>query len=611
VRVRVPPEGMVTDTLPRDTLRTGVPDTLSAPPHLPRIPLAGRAGWSEARWEWTRSELLQYQNLSLYELLRRVPGLVATRAGGTGSPSGMAAFGLAGGRTRLFRDGLEVEPLRLATPDLQEIGLVDIDRIVVERTLAGTRIHLRTVQLEDRRPFSDVEVATGNFGARFLRALFIRPAFGESVVSAAFDLSNFNGYGIDEPYGFTSGRLRWDRAIGGRSGVQLEYLQTGVSLESQAVPADFDRRELVFRGRTRIGERLHAEGFVGHTTHRPVQEIDPLTGRVVPEGPSTDTLDLSLSSTRVGVRSLLELGPSFAEAGGVVRFGGRRGHATPSLELTARAGLQPSRWLGAEGEVGMETTDGGTATRLQGTVRTGGLLGFTVFASVSAGDRWLALREDERVALPDTVDEAGNPVPRTARVSTFRDVRAPVGAVRLGGEWSWRGIHLAGAAIESNASTVVPFGGGFDRGLSDLPVDAVRGFEGRASLAVPGVFTGLTLDGWYAYWTDVGGRPYLPTEQAAGAATFTGIFREGQFEPYLRLEASYRGGSLAPDASRSVLVAMQPYTMLDFTLQLRIIDLRAFFLYENLLNDRTAMDVPGRLLPGPRTMYGIRWFFRN
>jgi hypothetical protein len=612
VRIAIPPEGVVTDTLPRDTLRTGVPDTLRPAPHIPRFPQAGVAGWAEGRWVWEREDLLRFHNLSLVELLERIPGLVVTRAGGSGAPSGAAAFGQGGGRVRVFRDGFEVDPLGTATLDLQQVGIIDLDRLTVERSLAETRIHLRTFQLRDMRPFSELELGTGNFQARFLRALFVRPFFGDNVLSAAFDLSNAGGYRLVEPSGFTTARVRWDRPLGPRSGVQLEYLLGTVSRESAALPADFERREVVLRGRTRLGEALHLEGTVGRATYDPARQIDPLSGRPISGGdPAVDTLDLPASSTQFAARALWQREFGFAEGSARGRVGGNRGFGAPGGEVSARVGLRPLAWLASEGLVRTSTTSGGSATEMEAILRAGPVGGISLFGALSAGDRWETFRRDNILVLPDTVTGEGVPVPRYERETRFSPIRSGVAGTRFGGEFASTRFRLSGAMLGFASTTVVPFALGFDRALPPQEVGAATGFETRAWVAAPGALEGLTLDGWYIRFTDTGGRPYLPEEEGAAALTFTGTYLEDHFEPTARLEATYRGGSLAPAVAGETLVAVQPYAMLNFALQLRILDVRAFFVYENILNELEAAQIPGRLLPSARTLYGIRWFFRN
>jgi hypothetical protein len=611
--VRIPPQEVVRDTLPRDTLRTGVPDTLRSPPHLPRYPEPEQTGWAAARWVWSRDDLLRHHGMSLLELLERTPGLVVTRGGGAGKPAGAASLGQGGGRLRVFRDGFEVDPLATATLDLQHIGLLDLDQVRVERSLIETRIHLRTFQLEDLRPLSGVEVGTGNFNARFLRAMFSRPAFGHSVITAAYDVSSAGGFRLPEPSSFSSARLRWDLGLGPSSGLQLEYVRNGLTRESAAYPADFDRGELVLRARSRLGPRLTGDLFLGHISHSPAREEDPLTGAAIALTRATDTLDISLTGLQGGARAIYTGGFGHVEAGGRLRMGGRRGFASISNELSARAGLQPAPWLGAEAEILTSGTAAGQVTAMQATARTGGLLGFWLFGSVSSGQRRVTTREDSRSIVIDTILVDGVPVPREISIlmPDYTDSATDIGGARAGLEWSVSRVNVGAALVTSAAGLVVPFGNGFDRGMPAVAVESSRGAEGFGTLNLAGRLEGVSLEGGYTHWESRGGRPYLPAGEGRVAAIFTGLFREGQLEPYARLEAAYRGSTLVPNPARTGFQDVEGHTMLNFLLQIRIIDVRAFLVFDNVLNEQNAVDVPGRFLPAARTIYGVRWFFRN
>lgn len=613
-RIAIPPEQMVRDTLPpTDTLQVPDADSLRPAPHLPRYPQPERVGFAMGRWEWDRAALQRYHGLSMLELLERIPGLVVTRGGGFGSPASVSFAGQGGGRLRVFRDGFELDPLHSGSYDLQHIGLLDLDNVRVERTPADLRIHLRTFQLADRRPFSEVEIGSGNFQARFLRALMSRVVGSRSVVTATYDLASAGGYRFDEPFTFTSGRLRWDTALGERSGFQLEFRQAGATLESAALPTDFDRRELIFRARTELAPGLTLEALGGSTSHRPSGfDVDSL-GRFVDVTESGDTLDLRVSSRQALVRALLERGFGFVEAGARLRVDEELGFTGPRRELTARAGIHPLPLLTLEGELRSTGGEAGEATEMRATGRFGSFLGLSLFGTVTAGERFVALRRDTLVTVADTqmVDEVPTPIERQLRRSRFDEVRAGVGGIRLGAEWESGWARLGVAAIASEASAIVPFGAPFDRGMPVVLGEEATGVEAYGSLSAPGALRALRLDGWYTRWSDGGGRPYLPAQQGRVALVYHDRRRAGQFEPLLRLEAVHRGESFVPTADRAGYVEVEPYTMLNFSMQLRILDVRAFLLYENVLREVEAADLPQRLLPGPRTLYGVRWFFRN
>ena len=58
-------------------------------------------------------------------------------------------------------------------------------------------------------------------------------------------------------------------------------------------------------------------------------------------------------------------------------------------------------------------------------------------------------------------------------------------------------------------------------------------------------------------------------------------------------------------------VATTPYTLTNLFVQIRILDVQAFGLWENFFNYQSAADLPGVFLPGQRLIYGIRWVFRD
>ena len=53
------------------------------------------------------------------------------------------------------------------------------------------------------------------------------------------------------------------------------------------------------------------------------------------------------------------------------------------------------------------------------------------------------------------------------------------------------------------------------------------------------------------------------------------------------------------------------YALYNWYVQVRIIDIRIFWRYENAFVYRGPYDVAGSVVPGGRALYGVRWFFRN
>jgi hypothetical protein len=158
--------------------------------------------------------------------------------------------------------------------------------------------------------------------------------------------------------------------------------------------------------------------------------------------------------------------------------------------------------------------------------------------------------------------------------------------------------------------SIAPFGLAFDRTLRPVEGGTITGWEGYWS--VPLIYRPLRAEGTYTRWEESTLRPYLPLDQARIGLSFTERFYDGNLEPTLRVEAVHRGASLVPTADRAAFETVAPaYTIYRLFLQIRVLDVRAFLIWDNLLNDQVAADLvgPGRVLGGQRAIYGVRWHF--
>jgi hypothetical protein len=163
--------------------------------------------------------------------------------------------------------------------------------------------------------------------------------------------------------------------------------------------------------------------------------------------------------------------------------------------------------------------------------------------------------------------------------------------------------------VRLDPGEVASFGLRFDAPQAPYAGAASTGIEGYAS--VPLYFHWVRLDGWYTHLSDTGGRPFLPRDFAAASLQYHDTFFTGNLEPTARIETVFRGPAAFPDSTGALTGLTTRYAMFNFFLQIRIIDVRVFVRSDNLINRRTAQDIPGYFLPGSRTMYGFRWFFRN
>ncbi|HET7276138.1 MAG TPA: Plug domain-containing protein, partial [Longimicrobiaceae bacterium] len=392
--IPIPPEVMEDDTVPDTALASE--DSILPAPTIPEYPHPAPTGWAWADWEWGREELARYHGLSLIDLIDRIPGIVVTRAGGFGRPTGVSTLGMGGGRVRLFIDGYEMDPLASATLDLQHYGIADLGSLRVSRSLNEVRIEISTFRLQDSRPYSRIEIGAGNYETKLLRALFSRTIGAQNIVTAAFGLASTRGIGISEPFTRNLGALGWSYSLSPELGFEAQYRFTGVERRSSAdrVPQIFDenmtRQELVLRGRARPFADLTVEGIVGRSWRAPAD--------------STSFVDDELASTQAVLRAVYQTRPVWVDGSARLRGGSDRGVATPGLELALRGGLRPFPWLQATGEVRHANAADIAGVDLSATVRAGSWWGISLFGTVASGERALGLIRDSTFTVPREIE---------------------------------------------------------------------------------------------------------------------------------------------------------------------------------------------------------------
>lgn len=592
VRVPIPPETMVEDTVPTDSIAQ---DSLIPVPPFPRYRRPGLEGWGPRRWDWDRQDLLRYHSLSVLDLLQRIPGLHTIRMGDFGQPAGISTLGGGGGRVRVFLDGFELDPLGNTAYDLQHIALGDLESIRVERRFDGIRIDLIPMRLPDVRPLSAVEAATGVFDTKLLRGMLMRGFRGKATLSAAFDQASSRGVGFDEAFSFSSARASLSYALGEETALQAEIRSENVESGAEAVPVDANRRTMIVRGRSEPLPGLTLDAMLGRIQRRP-EEPDPI--------------DVELSSSQGAVRVAYDLGRLWAEGAARMRSNADA-LGLAATELEARAGAILLPWLVAEGEVRTGTILGAEGTHGSATARIGPLLGLSAFATVGFGQHAMALVRDTTVSYP--VGEGEEEETETRDEPRFSAVSASASGLRLGADRQFVNGSIGAAAVLLPDGLSTPLGlRDLDRGFPAVEVEEARGIEGYASLPVPFAREYLRLEGWFTWWSERGGRFYVPEHEGRVALTAHGIFYGGDLEPSLRVEGVRRGSTFVPiGGEKQEVIATLPYNMANLQLEIRILDVRAFFVFDNLTSIQTATDLPERPLPGARFYYGLRWTFRN
>ena len=603
-RIGIPPEAVRADTLPqRSPADTLPPDSTRPAPLIPAFELPPANGFSDQTWVFGPRELQYFHGLSVADLLERIPGLTLTRTGSFGQPLGVSPHASGGGRFRVFLDGYELQPLTAAAPDLQRIPLVNLQAVRIQRSLSEVRVDLTSLRLSDVRPFAQIEGADGDYDTRILRGIFTRPIGSRVIAEIGLDLVETDGFRGREPYGATQAVGRLSYAFHPGLGVQLEYRTAKVDRTrrneqgAELAVESYDRAETILRARGRFLDRLTVEALVGRS-------------RVEPAG--SDTLTFPVEATQASVRAALDLRPA-RFTGGVRLARGQEGTWGGDVtEHWGRADFLPAPWLAATGEVRSLTLDGEGGVELEGTLRAGPWGGLSAFAQVAAGSRGLRYLADDTLVVRTIGGGLGGVGPEldTLTVQVFRTAGSALNGLRAGAEFTRGRMALGAAFVSHDVESWAPYGFDFDRRLGLREGDRITGVEVYGTVPVPYV-PGLRLGGWYTRWLDEGDRLYLPTQQGRGVLEYNRVFRSGNLEPLVRVELIGRDQAVAPNFTTGVPEVTPRYALLNTYVQIRIIDIRIFWQFDNVINRVSAFDVPGTRIPGGRAVYGLRWFFRN
>jgi hypothetical protein len=568
----------------RDSLRRAFPD----------LPQAGTPGFAAGVWEWDRAAILREAAITVGDLLRRIPGMTALRAGGYVQPEAVTAFGQTRGRIEFELDGYVLDPLQASTYDVAAIEMINITSLRVERRLDVTRVRITTATPTLGTPYTRIEAATGEPDMNAFRAIFLVPYVVVGPLGVALDRVDSDGLDRREPASALTGWAKWTWTNGER-GLQLEYRRQNMERETLPWPTDRTRSDILLRGRAKLLPGLTAELYGGHSQ----LAVEP------PDSTSSDAIPAELREPPLE-RSAWQAGARAAFSAGAFNFDGalrtRTRHALPSLEGVVNADVGIGALLRIGGGVTHQTWRGGLSLlSWDARAQTGSLLGLSAFAEMARGER----------GAPIYADSAGTSIVETV-IPTDRE------GLRLGGQFnhSFRHFDLnaGGAWVRLSGDIGAPFGLPFDSAFVGSPIGERDGVEAWGRL---GLFRNrIALDGSYTFWHNAQDWIYLPTRNwRVAAETHFSPLESGNLEIFGRLESVRRGPMLAfsglvPDGGDQVTGVLPASHQLNGYLQIRVIDVRAFIQYEDMLN-KGRLDIPGRFIRGPRFFYGVKWELLN
>jgi len=631
--LRVPPDSLVAEDPRLDLEGQEAPtDSIPAQDTLPAFDLPPLArptpvGWGTGIWEWDRDAILASRANTLAELVGQVTGAVMLRGGDYGMPVSVSAFGAGGDRIRVFREGIEVLPLEGSTPDLTRVGLSGLRSVRVVRSVGELRIELERMGGEEGRPFSLVEAGTGDLSTNIFRGTFSAPrAFG-GILALAMDRVDTKGPQGREPGAGTGGWIQYGHGLGSRGSVTVGFARATASRGDLYTPANATRTDWSVRSRWRLLPGLAGDLFWVSSS----LETD-----------SAAAFDFGLE-TRNRMGALLSYDSEHIRALGRVQRSTGGGIPRRGAFLEISGNLQ--RFGGVAGEVEWEDWGRKEATRTRIRAWTAPFYGLSLFAERGTGTWGLPYLPDRPPTVPDSLPEGEDPpaadtLPQALPGPRFADHEG----TRLGASYAWRGFSLGGAWVSVTSDSLFLLGLPSDRSGEVRTGGTRKGFE--VSGSVPLYPHGVSLAGSYQWWDQAedvlvsprdslgqgGTLPeeplpeeempwrYLPRRTYEGRVSFhDSFYPTGNLEVWFDLGVHGRDPMVVPFSEEVeagggtfTVPTMVPFYQSWFVrLQIRVVTVRAFIMWENFTVRQRNQDFPGRVLPYSRSLYGIRWTMWN
>jgi len=583
VRVPIPPRADTIvkrdsiaerDSIARARLARLAADSVKTP--LARAEMPALVDVARPVMSWDRQALFATGALTLLDLLERIPGLTALRAGWLASPMIGAYMGDVG-RIRVFFDGIELDPLdpRMGgAVDLGSIQLWTAEEVRVERGADEIRVHVRSWRTQRTTPYTRADVGTGDqetnlyrgfFGRRFHRGEALQVAAQQLSTTPARLANSSNHATVMARIGWAHGRWSVDATLLRASPDRGVIVST--SLVDSVIAVRGTETNAYFRvayGDPDAGP--WAQVVLGGHEYRFAGVPAPTDDT---EEPAPDADTTRYQGQYVLAAGLTWRGLRLSATERLRALEGEQYHS-PMVRASFTSGLLSISALA-------ETRGPEADARAEAAVR------FSPFGFLALGGA---------VASSLSGDETERPAATTTRAEA---------AVRLFDVW------IGGGVIRRPAASLRP------------PTIFSRRYVPTSEGQLTGAFATIRGRLWgplYAditgiQWEDPGGA-YRPRYQARSelyvATTLPRRFPTGNFGLLASLVHEYRSHAFFPLAEGAERAG--GYRVLSGLIEIRILQAVLSYQYRNLLIE-DYVTVPNYRMPRQTQFYGVRWEFWN
>jgi hypothetical protein len=586
IRVPVPPQADTivkrdstarADSAMRARLARLAADSIKTP--LARAEMPELVDVARPIMRWDRDSLFATGALTLLDLLERIPGLTALRAGWLATPMIGAYLGDVR-RIRVFYDGMEIDgldPRMGGVIDLGSIQLWTAEEVRVERGADEIRVHIRSWRANRTTPYTRADVGTGDQETNLYRGFFGRRfQRGEALQVAAQQVSTTPArFGGSSNQAAVHARLGWARAWWRVDATVLRSTPDRGTI--RALPREAFRDSVLPVRATETSAYLRvaygdpdsgpwAQLIAGAHEYKFGGIPAPTTD---PDEPAPDA-----DTTRYQAQYVLAAGITWrgVRLSATDRFRALEGddfhspmvRASFASRLVAVSALAETRGVDAD-------------LRAEGSIR------ITPLRFIAVGGALATAARDNARGVPATT---------SARAEA---------TVRVGEVW------LGGGVVQRIGPSLAP------------PTIYSARFVPETEAQATGAFATIRGRFWGPFYADVsgiqwqdGGGFYRPRYQARSqvyvATTLPKRFPSGNFGLLASLLHEYRSHTLFPTATGADRAG--GYRVLSGLIEIRILQAVLTYQYRNLLVE-DYVTVPGYLMPRQSQFYGVRWEFWN
>ncbi|MFN2566242.1 MAG: hypothetical protein ABR499_14695 [Gemmatimonadaceae bacterium] len=593
VRVPIPPQADTIvkrdsiaqrDSAVRARLARLAADTVKAA--LARSQMPEPVDVARPMMRWDRAALFATGALTLLDLLERVPGLTALRAGWLAAPMVGAYLGNPAA-VRVFYDGMEVDPLDPRMGGMLDLGSIQLwtaEEVSVERGADEIRVHVRSWRAHRTTPYTRADVGTGDqetnlyrgyFGRRFQRGEALQLSAQQFSTTPARLGGSSNHAAVHARVGWAKGLWSVDatvlRASPDRGTILTPLFGTASGEPAQDTIVPVAATETLGYFRAAYGDPEAgpwAQLLVGGQEYRFTGRAAATTDPNEPP-PDPDTTRYQAQYTLTG--GLTWRGLRLTATERVRALDGRRQHS-PAVRASFASRLATVSLLA-------ELRGADADPYAEASVRLAPLS----FVAVGGA-----------VATRAPRNASSEPAPTTARLE---------GAVRVSQLWLGGGV-IRRPAVALAAPTI------FSRRYVPVTGGEVTG----AFATIRGRLWGpFYADVYGIQWEDAaGGGFYRPRYQTRSelyvSTTLPRRFPSGNFGLLASVLHEYRSHAFFP--VEGVADRVGGYRVLSGLIEVRILQAVLTYQYRNLLIEDYS-TVPNYLMPRQSQFYGVRWDFWN